>query len=227
MNHRFPLNRSPGLALGVPRFLSTGLVLLALVGCGNLTAGGAGEAEVFVDGGGPDEGGEGSAAPYPALSMATLPAHQGDLALEGGVTVGLRVFLLTPEGGVQEISGGPREVTVDVQGSLPETLGAVSIPDGVYAATRIEFHRVEAEVTGLLDSEGTPLAGLIRVDFEGEEVLVVDRPLSVAVDEGTRLVLTVHLRSDAWLGQVDPETLLVPAGAFQAAVAINTTVTGS
>lgn len=217
MNEPMAESLGTGPARGSARTLSMGLALLAVVGCGNLTAGGGGEAEVVVSGNGTDGTGTASTS-GPAFAMVPASGDEGDPAVEGDVTVALRVFLLAPDGGAEEISGGPREVTVDVHGEFPETLGSVPVTGGGYTGVRIVFSEVEANVTGLLDPGLLPV---VTVDFEGEEVLVVERPLSVALDGRTGLVLTVHLRSLVWLALVDPETLLVPANGFRAAVEIS------
>lgn len=217
-----------------------GLVLLAsgavFPGCGNVTAGGVGQAEAVVSGNGADDAGSASSlqpvggwntVAAPSLSRTAGTSQDGtsfDLLGEttvlGTVTVELEVALVPDGGGSVDLSGGVRTVTVDTEGEVPAPLGAVTIPEGSYSAVRIVFRSVVADVAGGLEVGGIPIEGQVEVDFGEAESLTVERPTGIVLVDGASAVITVHLRSAAWLALVDPVSLLVPAEAFMGEVQI-------
>jgi len=201
-------------ALSALALLAAGL--LSLVGCGDLTAGGAAESEVSVVGDAP------TAQAVGAAQQSLLPSS----LFEGTVAVRLRVLLLTSSGDTTMISGGDREVEVDIRGEVPASLGAVSVPPGAYEAVRLVFTRIEADVTsGLVD----PLllaGGPVVVDLGASGVLTVERDLPVLLEADDLLEVTVVLGAQGWIAAVanlPPPRIVTPA-AFESFLQVDARV---
>lgn len=182
------------------RWLAALAIPLASVGCGNLTAGGFGEARVFVEGDG-DSGPDPSA---PAAVLQTNPdgagvlARSGQNAFEGDVTVALRVFLRGELGVWTELTAGAQEVVVGVQGGARVELARQSIQAGHYDRVRLAFERIEANLTGGPPGHQLPPDGRIFVDV-GDDPLEVERNVTVLLQSDDSIELTIDLRSGAWL----------------------------
>ena len=207
----------------------------AFTACGNLTAGGVAEGEAIVTGDGspgatpaaptahalaPSDEGAARAAPEGRAG----PSGQGPIGppFGGTVQMGLSVLLLRPGGEPLEISGGHREVAVDIQGEGPVSLGPIAIPPGEYAGVRVVFTHVEATVTGGLDLLPPVTSVTVTVDFGGEPTLVVEGGVPVTVEDGGRLVATVDLQASTWIQTVALATVrVVPASVFRSLVQIS------
>ncbi len=178
---------------------------LGLGGCGNLTAGGFGEAEVEVVGDEADSGAQSSAqATYGGEGILT-----GGNPFQGYVTVGMRVYL-EPEGEGDGllIFRGVQDVVVDVRGETPVRVGGVTIPPGRYRGARVVFTRITADINHGSLGEEFPLTGLVTVELD-EELEVRDER-TFLVNDRQRVVVRVDLRSSAWLQHATPALRVAP-----------------
>jgi hypothetical protein len=135
------------------------------------------------------------------------------------VSLGLSVWLLDADGEPTVISGGHREISVDVEGETPVALGTMAVPVGAYSGVRVAFTHIEATVTsGLVGLD--PLAAVtVTVDLEGAPAIEVERTLGVTVEDGDHVVATVDLRSQEWIGTVALAAVkVVPAAVFRSVV---------
>jgi hypothetical protein len=213
-----PADRSPpggrvGPARTPPALALPGLVLaalLALPGCGNLTAGGMGEVVVEVVG---DQGGAlqapaaashasapGSAFEGGSSGDARLGApalNQAGGAFQGQVTVEMTVALQAQDGTWYEVTAGMQQVEVAASGSTAVEVGRTELPEGRYERVRVSFHRAEVFVTSAPPGQGIP-EGLVVVDFEGEPLVALERPLGGLLDQAGQRI-RVNLRASAWV----------------------------
>ncbi len=197
--------------------------VLGLPGCGNLTAGGFGEVTVDMVGDGPGGNGQGGNGPGGSSPAATPPAepdgprlNQGGGAFQGEVTVELRVLLRDASGEWVEVTEGAQRVQVDAAGASPAEFARRPLAEGTYDRVRVEFLLAEVLVTSAPPGQGVP-EGVVVVDFEGEPVVMLERPLTVQVGaDGQRL--RVNLRSGAWLRAAVMGR--VPASNFRNAVRV-------
>jgi hypothetical protein len=187
-----------------------------------VVGGGAAEAEVTVWG---DE--EVAAAPAPGGSDdadATAPngpALQPASPFEGTVTLRVRAFLLS--GGFPlSISGGDREIEVDVNGDAPVSLGSFLITTGIYQGLRVVFTEIRADLTAGLGSGETTGGGVVTVDLGEEELLALEEDAQLLLRDDVRLEVTVELHAPIWLATVAalPSPRVVTAGAFLDAVSL-------
>jgi hypothetical protein len=196
-----------------------GFAMVGLAGCGNLTAGGFGEvmAEMVGDGGDAGQGGAASVI----IPGAQLQSNGGGL-FQGEVTVELQLFLREESGGWIEVTDGVQRVEVDAAGSVVAEFARRDLAQGGYDRLRVEFLSVEALVTSAPPGLGVP-EGLVVVDFGGDPVVVVERPLIVQVGpDGQRL--RVNLRAGAWLRFAVMGR--VPGASFRSAVQLSVVGSG-
>jgi hypothetical protein len=182
------------------------VLLLVLSACGNLTAGGVAQAEAVVTG----DGSDGEGAQAVASDQLVEPP------LEGSVTVRLAVYLIGPDQEPIDISGGTREITLDIHGETSVSLGTISISPDTYAGLRVVFSHVEATLVSDLP---LVLPTIVTVDFEGEPTIEVERATLANVEDGGRLVATVDLRAPGWLqGVILGAPRVVPGALFRSLV---------
>lgn len=216
------------------RWIGPGVALLLAVGmggCGNVTAGGFTDADVYMSGD-TDGGGSSGAAVSPERPAEEGPAAAGGPSatgpsatvvgaqLEGEVQATLSLYLLregdapfelTPAGGIS--------TTVDLAGAQEPRVVSATIPAVDYSGVRMVFTEVTAVVTGGLEIGGVPFTDSVSVTLGGPE-LTVDRVVSLPTDEQTGLSLVVDLNSATWLDQLDPLAGTVAAADFADAVGI-------
>ena len=197
--------------------------LAVLWGCGNLTAGGIGEASVAMSGDAPDP----APAPAPAqvapsgdtppsgfqgALLAPLPTDHDDDP-DGDVEAQLSVFLLASDGDLAPLTDGIVRVRVDLDGVEEPQIGSSTVTATTYTALRMVFTEIEVEV-----DPGTVINGrtiLEPIDVEIDDVtLTVDKPVDVVVADGQRVELLIDLNAQAWLQALDPVTLTVDAQTF-------------
>jgi hypothetical protein len=219
------MNRAGGIRrIGNARRSLAIILFIVASGCGNLTAGGVAEGEAMVAGDGtPTAPAESRIPRGVGPEFAEGGGPESDLVeppFEGTVTVSLSVHLLVSGGDPLDLSGGEVEVTVDIQGAAPASLGLVTIPTGTYSGVRVVFTAVEATVTS-----GLPPLGIVSVDFGGEEEIVVEEAFSVQVDEAERAVAGIGLGAPGWIETVLLDPLVpVPASVFQGFVDLSLAV---
>lgn len=194
--------------------LTRGALALAVVGalaaCGNLTAGGIGEASVVMSGDAPDQGAS------PQMAVVDGPARtdhdDDDDDPEGELEADLTVFLVSAGGEAFLLTDGEVRVRVDLEGVEEPTIASRTVAAGDYTALRIVFTEIEVEVDAGLVIGGVEIVGPVDVEFESE--LTVERAIDVTIEDGERAELLVDLNAESWLQAVDPVTLAVDAEVF-------------
>lgn len=183
-------------------------VVGALAACGNLTAGGIGEASVAMSGDAPDQGAS------PQMAVVDGPAHtdHDDDDPEGELEADLTVFLVSAGGEAFLLTDGEVRVRVDLEGVEEPTIASRTVAAGDYTALRIVFTEIEVEVDAGLVIGGVEIVGPVDVEFESE--LTVERAIDVTIEDGERAELLVDLNAESWLQAVDPVTLTVDAEVF-------------
>lgn len=214
---------------GLPRFMRTTAAVSALAGasllqaCGELASGGAqGEAVALVTG----NGGSGAPAAFmPGGSGAVVPrgssaAGGAGNGIRGTVSVQVQLSVRAPDGTWIELTRGPSPASVDIEGTLELEVGRRRLDVGTYDSVRVQFRRVEADVTEGLVIDGLPLVGRIAVDFGAKDTIEVERTVAVTVREGAVVELVVDLNSDTWLRGANPVARVVPPGIFRNAIEV-------
>lgn len=209
----------PGWLKGLP--LSLAAAVLALPGCGNLTAGGFGEAHVVVSGDAPD------AAPLttPAAQLLALSPsftdheHDDDFSPEGEIELEFRLYLERDDGASYPLSDQDLEIELDLEGDIEIDAVRTRIPTGTYRHLRIVFLEIEVEVDAGVVIDGVPVSGPIDIELEAPG-LDVRRAIDVTVRDGDVVELLLDLNAAVWLRAVDPTTLTVSPAAFAEAFSV-------
>lgn len=212
---------------------TTGALLLAgglavLTACGNLTAGGIGEATVVMSGDAPDDGAAGT-APQTAIvsqpmsieswglsstdSTSSGPAPTDHDDAEGQLEADLTVYLVSADGQLTPVTDGEVEVRLDLDGVEEPEIGSRTVTATSYSALRMVFTEIEAQVEAGLIIDGQPVTGLIDVEID-DVTLTVEKALSLEVADGERVELLIDLNAESWLLAVDPVTNTVDAQTF-------------
>jgi len=199
------------------------LLLGALPACGELTSGGFGETEVYATADDDPESDALARSSAPRLQGAAPPAPGANsaavLALEGSLETRLQVFLRTDASASWvEITDGPVDLTLDLDGEPDESAGENQVSAGSYSHVRVVFHRVEALVTGGLVVEGVPITGEVGVELGSGGTLTVERDVDVEVVADGSLELLVDLNASVWLPAASLVTRTVAGAVFQGAV---------
>jgi hypothetical protein len=185
--------------------------------CGNLTAGGFGEAVVVVSADSPDTHmATRAAALVPSFAREGTPSGapaRSDDRPEGELEATLLLYLVREDGTLVSLSDDELEVSVDLEGVEQDETLPRQIPADVYTDLRIVFLEIKVEVDAGLVIEGDTITGSIDVEMESDS-LTVDRPVSLMLDSGERAEILVDLNAAAWLQAVDPATSVVDAGVF-------------
>lgn len=210
----------------IARSLLLLLGLPTLIACGNLTAGGIGEASVAMSGDAPDD------TTAPQTAVVASPADGGSSPAisaepwggplttdhldgdepEGEVEAELSVFLMSADGDLIALTEGDVRVRVDLRGAEEPEIGSRTVSAATYTTLRMVFTDIDVEVDSGVVIDGVPIVG--PVDVEIEDVLTVDRTIAVEIADGERVDLLIDLNSEAWLQAVDPVTSTVDAQVF-------------
>lgn len=196
--------------------MAAGLLCVAVAACGNLTAGGIGEAVVVVSGDAQD-------APTPTASWmqsAVLdgpdgprPRQSDDDQPEGQLEAEMLLAVVTDDGTIIPLSDDEFEVSVDLEGVEQDETSAVSLPADVYTDLRIVFLQIEVQVDAGLIIDGVPVTGPIDIELETDS-LVVLKPLDLDLGDQESVEILVDLNAASWLQAVDPATSTVDATVF-------------
>lgn len=213
-----PDQRAGGLRLGLVL-----MVAVVAASCGNLTAGGFGEAVVVVSADSPDtQLAARAAAVLPSFArsetLSGAPARSDDRP-EGQLEATLLLYLVSADGALVPLSDDEIEISVDLEGVEQDETPSRQIPVDVYTHLRIVFLEIHVEVDAGLVINGDTITGPIDVEMESDS-LTVDRPVNLALDSGERAEILVDLNAGAWLQAVDPETSTVDAGVFADLVSV-------
>jgi hypothetical protein len=173
-------------------------VMAALGGaCGNLTSGGFGDLEVLVA---TDSVPAATLlAPPAALSMVPSRVGSQQQMVDGTLTLGVQVFVLTGSGRTVEVTNGVQELVMPLSGSAPFVLARRELASGAYAAIRTVFVSVVAQVEGGLVVDGVPIRGPVTVDLGSDGRIVVDTPLDLRIEEDLETRIKVDLHTTRWI----------------------------
>lgn len=185
-----------------------------LAACGNLTAGGVGEAAVTMSGDAPDQG----SSPQMAVVDGPARTDHDDDDPEGELEADLTVLLVSADGETVTLTDGEVRVRVDLQGMEEPVIGSRTVDATSYTTLRIVFTEIEVEVDAGLVIGGVEIVGPVDVELEG--ILTVDRTINVVIDDGERAEILVDLNSESWLQAVDPVTFTVDAEVIAGLVAV-------
>lgn len=195
--------------------LMTAFLVMAGAGCGNLTAGGAGEVEVAVAS---DEAAVVEGLASSLMTGSTERVAQPQLApFTGSLTLSLAVSLLDEDGMPVDLTGGVQEVTLPLEPGSRTGLVTARVDPGSYTGVQVTFESVGAEITSSPGESDFP--SLVEVDLS-DGPLVVERPRPIQVGTDERLRLVVDLRSRIWIVAADPSDGRVVRGVLQNAVRV-------
>lgn len=200
--------------------LLSGAALLG--GCGELTSGGLGEVEVYATANDPEaEPSASTRAVAPAVGDRPPIARQSAAEAEGLLIAELQAYLRSDatEEWV-EITDGPRDLTIDLEGRTERRAGVRFVTAGRYSRFRVVFHRVEADVTGGLIVDGLPILGTVTVDLGAQGTLTVERDVVLDVPADGAVDVVLYLNAGVWLPTLSVPTLTVAAAAFRDAVGV-------
>lgn len=203
----------------------TAALLAGLTACGNLTAGGFGEAVVVVSA-------DVASSITADQSVAALPAarfvapggapqrHDGHDHPEGELQVEFMAYLVASNGASVPLSEEPVQVEVDLEGVEQDETPPRTIPSDEYDQLRMVFLKIEAEVDAGLVINGDTIMGPVEVDFEGS--LEVLKPIDLTIGDTERAEILIGLNAASWLQAVDPADGTVDAAVFANLVEIVT-----
>ena len=177
--------------------------------CGNLTAGGFGEAVVVVAA----DDATAPAIQMPGFRDGPQTSDHDDDEPEGELEVELLVSLVGSDGSITPLSDDVIEVQVDLEGIEQDETLPRSLPAAQYTELRLVFLKIEAEVDAGLVINGVPFTGPVDVDLEADS-LVVTRPLSLELPDEGRAEIFVDLNAAQWLQALDPSTSIVDGNVF-------------
>lgn len=188
---------------------------LALGGCDEATAPGAGgqsAVEVGVRG---DDSGSASAsrsAEGPRMSHGTA---------SGTVEVTARVFVQSRLGEWVEVTRNAARQTVQASGSDGiQVLAQGRIDAGEYRRVRVEFERVQANVRAGVTIGTSLLTGVVTVDGGTDGRIVVEREVAMEAEAGSEAEVEINLNAEQWLRRADTQTRAVAEAEFRSAVSI-------
>lgn len=196
----------------VARSSRAGAALFVALGtwaCGNLTAGGFGEAVVVVAA---EEDARPAATLVGPLGVPARSDHDDDEP-EGELEVELRVGLIDSDGSEWLLTEDVLEVEVDLEGVEQDESLPVRLPAARYTSLRLVFYEIEVEVDAGLVIDGVPFTGPVDVELETDS-LVVSRSLALELSDAARAEVFVDLNAVQWLQAVDPETAAVDGSVF-------------
>ncbi|MDZ7780231.1 MAG: hypothetical protein U5R14_09920 [Gemmatimonadota bacterium] len=200
------------------RGTAAAFLAIATTSCGNLTAGGIGQATVAMSGDAPDPA---AAPPMAILSDPQRTDHDNDYddSPEGEVEAELSVFLVAADGGLVALTDGDVEVQMDLEGTEEPEIGSRNVSATTYTALRMIFTSIEVEVDPGLVVNGDTITGEVDVEIDDVD-LPVDRTLDLQIGDGERVEILIDLNSERWLQAVDPRTQTVDAQVFAELVSV-------
>jgi len=204
--------------LSAPTRLFGVLLVVAITGCGNLTAGGAtGEAYVILSGDATDpvptlRSGVGGA--LATAASAAGPARSGHSdSPEGEVEVELTLALVSEDGDLVPLTEADVRVRVDLEGVRESEIADQVVSAARYTGLRMVFTEIEVEVDAGLIINGVPVTGAIRVELD-DLSLTFTKALELPIGDNDRVGLIIDLNAADWLQAVDPVTATVDPQVF-------------
>ncbi len=198
-------------------------MLLAVAACGNLTAGGVGEAVVVVSGDSPEALASSRIDPTTltwSASRVEGPARaEGDDDPKGRIEAEMLLYLVSESGGEVRITDDEFEVSVDLGGVEQDETVPKQIPTDTYTGLRIVFLQIEVRVDAGLVIDGVPVTGPIDIDLETDSLSVL-KGVALQLDDAERAEILVDLNAVRWLQAVDPAMNSVDAAVFADLIAV-------
>lgn len=202
------------------------LTTAALTGCGNLTAGGFGEAGVVVSGDAPETLGQAASTEGPPAAVmgsalpAPLQADDGDdIDPEGQLDVTFEIFLRRADGSEIALSDDELQAELDLSGDIEADVVRATLPADAYPELRILFREIEVQVDQGVIIGGQEITGPVDVDIEDLEVV---RALDLEIRDGDRVELLLDLNAATWLAFIDPTLKTVNGADFASAFTVRT-----
>ncbi|MEX0912614.1 MAG: hypothetical protein WD737_06320 [Gemmatimonadota bacterium] len=184
---------------------------LMMSGCEQPTAAGSEMAEMQVD----IQGDDSSHAPSGSGPMQSSADASAEIDVEA------RVYLRSGSDEWIAVTEGSARQTVDASGSDGlRVLATSEIAAGTYSHIRVEFERVEADVTGGLEIGTGLLTGSVRVEAGAGGPVVVERAVTIDARSGARAEVEINLNARQWLERADAESRTVAEAEFRNAVTI-------
>ncbi len=118
-----------------------------LAGCGNLTAGGFGEAKVVANGDAPETAVQ-TAEPLSGPARTDHEGQEGeeDIDPEGDIELEFRLYLESPTGASLELSDRDLQIELELGGSIESDVVTARVPANSYSGLRIAFSEIEIDV---------------------------------------------------------------------------------
>lgn len=198
------------------RFAVYGLVAPTAVwaaACGNLTAGGFGEVSVSMS------GDDTTASQDPVASVWRAGGGASSDDPEGEIDLEFRIFLVDGEGAREELTTGPAELKVDVQGDQEFDVVRRTVPAASYTSLEVVFTEFEVEIDAGLVIGGVTVTGPVDVELE-DGTLVAQRALPLQIEDGDQVDLLVDLNAAVWLQTVDPDLRVVAEAVVEQAIQV-------
>ncbi len=189
-----------------------------LAGCGNLTAGGFGEAKVVANGDAPETAVQ-TAEPLsgPARTSHEEPESEEDIEPEGEIELEFRLYLESPMGASLELSDRELQIELELDGSIEADVITARVPANSYSGLRIAFSEIEIDVQAGVIIDGQEVTGPVDIEFEDLEILL---PLNLTVLDGSVVEILLDMNAATWLAFVDPATKTVLPERFAEAVTV-------
>lgn len=195
----------------------TGLLGVALAGCGEDATGpgGAGRVRTVMY-----DRPSASAAVVPGASY--LMAGTGGGSLSGSMTATASVSIAA-EGGAWIEIGRPRPVTYELQSTADttEVHGGAEVPAGTYSRVRIVMSDARVNLAAGSVIGGLTLTGSISIIVGGGSDVVIEKrvePFRVSADARTQI--EIDLNSEAWVTAQSAEQRAVAASEMQSAMTV-------
>jgi hypothetical protein len=216
MTHTTPDARHARSGLGAAMLA---IVLTSVVSaCGNLTAGGFGEAKVVANGDAPDTIVEtADALASPARTDHEEDHGDEDIDPDGEIELEFRLYLESNNGASLELSDQELEVELELDGSIEADVITARVPANSYSGLRIAFSEIEIYVQSGVIIDGQEVIGPVDIEFEDLEVRL---PLNLTVLDGSVVEILLDLNAATWLAFVDPDTKTVLPEDFAEAVTV-------
>jgi len=167
-------------------------LVLSVVGCGDLTSGGAGDLEVLI-----------------ATDSADVQS-----SLQGTLSLNLQVFVRRGDREF-EVTSGSGEVTLPLSGGAPIPFVEGRVPAGSYDGGRVVFHRIRANVTGGLQVDDEPWEGEVEVNLGAGQQLDLVWVGELTLPERGRSSIVLEMRASRWLRLLDREAGSVARDRFE------------